>query len=200
MANSKIKFTLSIYRIDCQVENEHIIFSKKNYRHREKVYYTCKNHNASFINNETIHCINGSLSQQPSCPNVQVTCLVPHTLFLRNIANTSIPSGTTIQVGSSFSYTCIQDYQPVNQSTIVECLEDGTLSYHARCVPNSCNEHPPTILNGRTIFHSATHGSIAKYRCFPGYRIENNNLAKLTCQFGQWLPKQHPRCLPSKLE
>jgi hypothetical protein len=119
-------------------------------------------------------------------------------LFLHNIANTTVPSGKLIERGSSFSYTCIQDYQAVIDSSSVECLDNGQLSYQAHCVPISCKEHPPTITNSRTIFHSTKHGSIARYRCFPGYRIENNHLAKVTCQFGQWLPKQTPRCVPSK--
>ncbi|CAF0950052.1 unnamed protein product [Rotaria sordida] len=185
---------------NCQVEDEQIIFSKKIYRHREKVYFTCNNNNNNnslpSINNETIYCINGNLSKQPICQKIPIICIVPHTLFLRNIANTTIPSGTSFQIGSSFSYTCIQDYQPINQSAIVECLDDGKLSHHAHCVPKSCKEHPPMINNGRTIFHSTIHGSIARYKCFPGYKFENNNLVKLICQFGLWLPKQLPKCLP----
>jgi hypothetical protein len=105
-----------------------------------------------------------------------------------------------MEIGASFSYQCIQDYQPVNNSGIVQCLDDGRLSHHANCVPISCKEHPPTISNGRTIFRSTTHGSVARYRCYPGYRLETNNLAKLTCQFGIWLPKQPPKCLPSNEE
>ncbi len=193
----KIKFTKIIF-LGCHVQNEQITFSKTFYHHREKVYFTCNNNNTlSLLNNETIRCINGNLSLEPICQNIPTICTVPHTLFLRNIANTTIPSGTSFEMGSSFSYTCIQDYQPVDDSAIVQCLEGGKLSHHANCVPISCKEHPPTINNGRTIFHSTTHGSIARYRCYPGYRIENNNLAKLTCQFGLWLPKQPPRCLPS---
>jgi hypothetical protein len=120
-------------------------------------------------------------------------------LFLQNIVNTTIPSGTLIERGSSFTYTCLEDYQPMIESALVECLDDGKLSHQAHCIPRSCKEHPPTISNGRTIFHSTKHGSIARYRCFPGYRIENNHPAKLTCQFGQWLPNQPPRCLPGYL-
>jgi hypothetical protein len=119
-------------------------------------------------------------------------------LFLQNIVNTTISSGTLIEHGSSFSYTCLEDYQPIIESALVECLDDGKLSHQPHCIPRSCREHPPTIPNGRTIFHSTKHGSIARYRCFPGYRMENNHPAKLTCQFGQWLPNQPPRCLPSK--
>ena len=99
--------------------------------------------------------------------------------------------------GSSFSYTCLDDYQPINEFGIVKCLEDGQFSHHPHCIPKSCKEHPPNIANGQTILHSTKHASIARYRCYPGYRIENNNLAKLTCQFGQWLPNKTPRCLPS---
>lgn len=183
--------------IDCRVENPDVIFSKRIYRHGEKVYFTCNNQNTSSLNNETIHCINGHLSKQPNCPQNIIACTVPHTLFLRNIANTTLPSGTTFPVGSSFSYTCNQDYQPSNQSTVVECLENGKLSQHAHCVPISCKEHPPMIENGRTVYHSNTHGSIARYKCFPGYKFENNSLIKLTCQFGVWLPQQLPKCLPS---
>jgi hypothetical protein len=119
-------------------------------------------------------------------------------LFLQNIVNTTIPSGTLIERGSSFSYTCLEDYQPMVESATVECLDDGKLSHQAYCIPKGCKEHPPTINNGRTIFHSTKHGSVARYRCFPGYRMEQNHPAKLTCQFGQWLPSQPPRCLPSK--
>lgn len=131
-------------------------------------------------------------------PSGLVKCLVPHMLFLRNIVNTSIPSGTLIEQAASFSYTCADDYQPVVEQATVDCLEDGQLSHHAHCVPKPCKEHPPTVANGRMIFHSTRHGSIARYRCFPGFRIENNHLGKLTCQFGQWLPEKPPRCLPSK--
>ncbi len=127
-----------------------------------------------------------------------VKCTVPHMLFLQNIVNTTIPSGTLIERGSSFSYTCLEDYQPMVESATVECLDDGKLSHQAYCIPKGCKEHPPTINNGRTIFHSTKHGSVARYRCFPGYRMEQNHPAKLTCQFGQWLPSQPPRCLPSK--
>jgi len=183
--------------LGCHVHNEEIIFSKKFYHHREKVYFTCNNNTLSLLNNETIRCINGNLSLEPICQKIPTICTVPHTLFLRNIANTTIPSGTSFEIGSSFSYTCIQDYQPINDSAIVQCLEGGKLSHHPHCVPISCKEHPPTISNGRTIFHSTTHGSMARYRCYPGYRLENNNLAKLTCQFGLWLPKQPLKCLPS---
>jgi hypothetical protein len=175
-------------------------FSKTFYRHKEKVYFTCNNNTLPSLNNKTIRCINGTLSEQPICHKISPICTVPHTLFLRNIANTTIPSGLSIEIGSSFSYTCIQNYQPIHDSAIVQCLEDGKLSHHAQCVPISCKEHPPTISYGRTIFRSTTHGSIARYRCYPGYRIENNNLAKLSCQFGLWLPKQPPRCLPSNEE
>jgi hypothetical protein len=183
--------------LGCRVQNDEIIFSKTFYRHREKVYFTCNNNSTPLLNNETIHCINGNLSSEPICQKLIITCIVPHTLFLRNIVNTTIPSGTSLEVGSSFSYQCIQDYQPVNDSGIVQCLENGKLSHHAYCIPISCKEHPPAIDHGRPIFRSTTHESIARYRCYPGYRLENNNVAKLTCQFGLWLPKQLPKCLPS---
>lgn len=129
-----------------------------------------------------------------------VQCTVPRTFFLHNIINTSIPSGTLIDRDASFTYTCLDDYQSIVDMAIVRCLANGQLSHQAHCVPKSCHEHPPIILNGRRIFHSTKHGSIARYRCLPGYRIENTNLAKLTCQFGQWIPKQAPKCLPSKRE
>lgn len=125
-------------------------------------------------------------------------CTVPHMLFLRNIANTTLPSGTTFESGSSFSYTCMQDYQPAIESATVQCDKHAQLSHEAQCVPISCKQHPPTIDNGRTIFHSTKHGSVAKYRCLPGYQMENNLLTKATCQFGQWLPKQPSKCLPSR--
>ena len=120
-------------------------------------------------------------------------------LFLRHIANTSRPSGTSIEPGVSFTYNCMSDYQPKIESGTVQCLTNGQLSHDIECIPISCKEHPPNIVNGRTIFHSTKHGSIAKYRCFPGYRMETNHLAKLTCQFGQWLPQQPPICLPSNI-
>ncbi|CAF1280710.1 unnamed protein product [Adineta steineri] len=180
----------------CRVKNEHVIYSKTFYRHREQVHFTCNNNSLPLLNNETIHCINGTLSKQPVCHQILIMCTVPHTLFLRNIVNTTIPSGTLFEIGTSFSYTCIQDHQPINSSAIVECLENGKLSHHAQCIPLSCKEHPPTIPNGRTIFRSTTHDSQARYRCFPGYKLEYNNLAKLTCQYGSWLPKELPRCLP----
>ena len=179
------------------MNNERVIFSKKFYRHREKVYFTCNNHSLSLLNNEPIRCINGKLSREPICHNISTICTVPHTLFLRNIANTTLPSGTLFHMGSSFSYICVQNYQPINQSAVVECLNNGKLSHHAYCVPTPCKEHPPIINNGRRIFRSITHGSIARYRCFPGYRLKNENLAQLSCQFGVWLPKQLPECLPS---
>jgi hypothetical protein len=181
----------------CRVENGPVIFSKTFYHHREKVHFTCNNNSLPLLSNETIRCINGNLSGKPICQKTSTMCTVPHTLFLRNIMNTTLPSGSSFQVGSSFSYSCIQDYQPINPSSIVECLEDGSLSHHAHCVPTSCKDHPPIISNGRTIFRSTSHGSIARYRCYPGYRLENHNLAKSTCQFGLWLPKQPPKCLPS---
>lgn len=95
------------------------------------------------------------------------------------------------------SVKCIQGYQPVNESGVVRCLKHGQWSHHAHCVPKSCKKHPPTIDHGRSIFHSTMHGSIARYRCYPGYRLVNNHPTKLTCQFGVWLPAQPPRCLPS---
>ncbi|CAF1283345.1 unnamed protein product [Adineta steineri] len=208
----------------CRVKNEHVIYSKTFYRHKEQVHFTCNNNSLPLLNNETIHCINGTLSKQPVCHQIPIIlpllnnetihcingtlskqpvchqipimCTVPHTLFLRNIVNTTIPSGTLFEIGTSFSYTCIQDHQPINSSAIVECLENGKLSHHAQCIPSSCKEHPPTIPNGRTIFRSTAHDSQARYRCFPGYKLEYNNLAKLTCQYGSWLPKELPRCLP----
>jgi len=103
-----------------------------------------------------------------------------------------------INYDTSFTYTCFDDYQSIVDVPVVRCLANGQLSHQAHCIPRSCHEHPPIILNGRRIFHSTKHGSIARYRCLPGYRIENMNLAKLTCQFGQWIPKQAPKCLPSK--
>ena len=183
--------------LGCRVQNGSVLFSKNFYRHREKVSFTCKKNSVPLVNNETIHCFNGNLSVQPICQQTLTTCSVPHTLFLRNIINTTIPSGASMEIGSSFSYQCIPDYQPLNDSGIVQCLEDGKLSHHAYCVPISCQEYPPSINNGRPIFRSTAHGSIARYRCYPGYRLEKNNLAKVTCQFGLWLPKQPPRCLPS---
>jgi hypothetical protein len=196
---NKIDFMLEYKTIllGCHVKNDQIIFSKKFYRHREQIHFTCNYNSTPLLNNETIHCINGNLSRQPICQKVVITCTVPHTLFLRNIVNTTVPSGTLLEVGSAFSYQCIQDYQPVNESGIVQCLENGRLSHHASCVPMSCKEHPPAIDHGRPIFRSTGHESIARYRCYPGYRLENSSLAKVTCQFGLWLPKQLPRCLPS---
>ncbi|CAF4216479.1 unnamed protein product [Rotaria socialis] len=179
---------------DCHVNNENIQFSKTFYRHREKIAYTCPNNTLALSINETIRCINGNLSKQPICQSIQ--CTVPHMLFLRNIINTTIPSGTLFELGTSFVYTCSEDYQPIIESARVECSDDGKLSHQPHCVPRQCKEHPPIITNGRTIFQSTRHGSIAKYRCFPGYRIDNNHLSKVTCQFGQWLPKQPPKCLP----
>ncbi|CAF4291582.1 unnamed protein product [Rotaria socialis] len=179
---------------NCHVNNENIQFSKTFYRHREKIAYTCPNNTLALSINETIRCINGNLSKQPICQSIQ--CTVPHMLFLRNIINTTIPSGTLFELGTSFVYTCSEDYQPIIESARVECSDDGKLSHQPHCVPRQCKEHPPIITNGRTIFQSTRHGSIAKYRCFPGYRIDNNHLSKVTCQFGQWLPKQPPKCLP----
>jgi hypothetical protein len=129
---------------------------------------------------------------------VIVQCSVPHLLFLRHIVNTTLPSGSMFGRDSSFSYSCMHDYQPKVESAMVYCLSDGQLSHEPECVPVSCKDHPPSIVNGRTIFQSTKHGSIARYRCFPGYRLENGHLAKVTCQFGQWLPKQPVKCLPSK--
>ena len=181
----------------CRVQNDRMTFSKTSYRHREKVHFTCQNNSFPLLSNQTIYCINGNLSEQPICQENLPMCTVPHTLFLRNIVNTTIPPGTSLAIGSSFSYQCIQDYQPVNDSGFVQCLENGQFSHHAHCIPMSCKEHPPTIDHGRPIFRSTIHGSIARYRCYPGYRLENNHSTKLTCQFGVWLPKQPSRCLPS---
>ena len=195
--------------LGCRLTHGQILFSKTFYRHRERVFFTCKsNDSLPSISNNTLRCINGSLSEEPICRSnivdtdpdrVPTVCTVPHMLFLRNIAKTTLPSGTSMVTGSSFSYTCIQDYQPVMESAVVECLTDGKLSHYAHCVPFSCKEHPPSISNGRTIFRSTAHGSVAKYRCFPGYHFENSQSAKLTCQFGLWLPEQLPRCLPSNV-
>ena len=200
----------------CRVNSSSsVTYSKGFYRHREHVQYTCTNHSTSSSINESVRCLDGQLSKEPIChsskrwataPNachrsfsreILVTCAVPHMLFLRNIANTSLPSGALIDRDASFSYLCMQDYQPMMDSGVVVCLDNGQLSHQPHCTPISCREHPPSTMNGRTIFHSTKHGSLAKYRCFPGYRLENNHLAKLTCQFGQWLPKQPPKCLPS---
>ena len=183
--------------LGCRVQNDHVTFSKNFYRHRENVHFTCPNHSLPSLHNQTIYCINGNLSEQPICEEMPPMCIVPHTLFLRNIVNTTISSGTSLTIGSSFSYQCIQDYQPVNDSGIVRCLPNGQFSHHAHCVPMSCKEHPPTIDHGRPVFRSTMHGSIAHYRCYPGYRLGNNHPTKLTCQFGVWLPSQSPRCLPS---
>ena len=119
-------------------------------------------------------------------------------LFLRHIANTSEPSGSSIETGGSLTYSCMADYQPKMDAGFVQCLANGQLSHEIECIPKSCQEHPPNIVNGRTIFHSTKHGSIAKYRCFPGYRMDTDNPSKLTCQFGEWVPRQAPTCLPSK--
>lgn len=202
----------SILVLGCRVTHPNLTFSKSFYRHRENVYYTCNNNSVPLLTNQKIRCLNGSLSEEPICQTSNylhrtilplinlslVQCIVPHALFLQNIINTSIPSGTSIEHGSTFTYACLEDYQAIIESASVECLDDGRLSHQAQCIPRSCKEHPPTIADGRTIFHSTKHGTIARYRCFPGYRMENNHPGKLTCQFGQWLPKQPPRCLPSE--
>jgi len=53
--------------IGCRVNNETITFTKPFYRHRENVYYTCKNNNSVPLTNKTIRCINGNLSEQAIC-------------------------------------------------------------------------------------------------------------------------------------
>ncbi|CAF4822420.1 unnamed protein product, partial [Rotaria magnacalcarata] len=65
-------------------------------------------------------------------------CTVPHMLFLRNIINTTIQSGTLFEVGAAFVYTCSEDYQPIIESARVECSDDGKLSHQPHCVPRQC--------------------------------------------------------------
>ena len=198
---NKVQRTIHWTSAGCRTKNGSVTFSKSFYRHREKIEFTCPTKiNPLKTNNETIICLNGSLSNEPQCPTdtEQNMCTVPHMLFLRHIANSTMPSGAMMGIGTSFSYTCAQDHQPAVDTAMVECLSDGTWSHHAQCVPISCRDHPPTVDHGRTMFRSTTHGSVARFRCFPGYQLESNHSAvKLTCQFGLWLPKQLPRCLPS---
>ena len=53
--------------LGCRVDDDSVLFSKAFYRHRENVYYTCKNNNSLPFSNETIRCVNGNLSEQPMC-------------------------------------------------------------------------------------------------------------------------------------
>lgn len=54
--------------VGCYVNNENVIFSKNFYRHREPILYTCRDSNSLPLTaNETIRCINGSLTEQPIC-------------------------------------------------------------------------------------------------------------------------------------
>ena len=195
---SPVRFSASA---GCRVKNGTVSYSKPFYRHRERVEYTCSNRTDEFalMINSTLRCFNGNLTGEPSCPaSIRTSCIVPPMLFLRNIANTSIPSGTSVDLGSSFTYQCMPDHPPAMDSALAESQIDGKWSHYAQCHPIACKEHPPSIDHGRMIFRSTVHGSIARYRCFPGYQIDLNSTLRLTCQYGQWTPKALPRCLPSK--
>lgn len=54
--------------VGCRVSNDNVTFSKRYYRHREHIFYSCpENQTIPPSNNKSIRCLHGNLSSTPVC-------------------------------------------------------------------------------------------------------------------------------------
>lgn len=62
--------------IGCRVNNDNVTFSKRYYRHREHVSYSCpENQMIPLSNNKTIRCLHGNLSSTPVCQPSKISII-----------------------------------------------------------------------------------------------------------------------------
>ncbi|KAI0979658.1 hypothetical protein GJ496_003955 [Pomphorhynchus laevis] len=63
----------------------------------------------------------------------------------------------------------------------------------------SCNDYPPRISNGIALYFDRSNGSIATYKCFPGFVLDWSTFwpkTQMQCINSKWVPSQSPKCLP----
>ncbi|XP_061166124.1 sushi, von Willebrand factor type A, EGF and pentraxin domain-containing protein 1-like [Saccostrea echinata] len=95
---------------------------------------------------------------------------------------------------SSVTYTCKTGYELVGETDILECVEDGTWDpLPPECVPVECGD-PGLIANGDVLAPMYTFGSLASYRCNPGYFLSGNNTRK--CESDKEWSGEAPTCSP----
>uniref|UniRef100_A0A914VW63 Sushi domain-containing protein n=1 Tax=Plectus sambesii TaxID=2011161 RepID=A0A914VW63_9BILA len=72
---------------------------------------------------------------------------------------------------------------------------NGTWSHVPRCVPVRCKSWPPRVSNARVVFAKATHDSVARYECKPGFHLTRGDPI-IRCLFGEWKREgdSEPQC------
>ncbi|CAF1266773.1 unnamed protein product, partial [Didymodactylos carnosus] len=175
------------------VNNTYMLINNKegslaNVMFNESIEYSCM-HGYQLYGHTTLTCdLTGNWNHNPPiCKQCKLYLLTNYTNI--KFAKLSVPHHERV------SYSCNDNFSVPQTNVSIICI-NGHLSDRPTCTRSaSCKEHPPAIWNGRAVFRSTYHGSVARYRCFPGYRIENN-YHKLTCHHGKWTPSRPPRCLP----
>lgn len=145
------------------------------------VRYEC---NPGFrLEGEEVRRCQGNLTlsgSEPAC--VSVFCPTPEPPNWGRLATARHP----IPVGGQVFYTCFPGYRIVGGDLTRTCLSNGTLSGSApTCLAVECDRASEVISNGRMIGSSFTFGSIIRYVCVEGYRMEGSPARE--CQAsGQW--------------
>lgn len=103
------------------------------------------------------------------------------------------PVVSSLQFGSTVSYTCMDGFLLKGVSTIV-CQVDGTWSLPLpECIPVECPQ-PTEIQNGIVDVQGLTYLSTALYNCKPGFELVGNTTI-LCGEDGHWLGGK-PVCKP----
>ena len=111
--------------------------------------------------------------------HVSAPCIVP---YMSNGHVVDRDIGTTVGHNQSVSVTCVTQFQPSHNSSVV--CNNGTWTNVARCVPAKCTELPDAPRNGMVVAPNLDHGMVGKFECRDGYLLKGNNTTQ--CYFGNW--------------
>ena len=131
-------------------------------------------------------CMQDSLlwTAPPQC--LEVKCLNPP-----SITNGNVKFDETLTIGSNATYTCDEGFT-LDGSPTIECNEYGRWADPPQCLPPPPCGNPPKIMFGEVSYDSDTVGSLATYKCFPGYG--RNGPETIKCRsVGQW--GSPPECI-----
>ncbi|KAM7543239.1 hypothetical protein Aperf_G00000010189 [Anoplocephala perfoliata] len=178
-----------------EISNAAIKFSSTTYN--SKAYFSCDAGTKASVETSELTCgrIGNKTAWLPHpYPSCFKHCSVP-SILNANISSLDakgkssdnvIAMGTLLEHGVSIAVNCQAGYSLTDVSNksiagpfaTMSCT-DGAWNGKLECQPARCSTRPPNIPNALARFYGLHHGSMVRYQCFPGYKLDTNRTAEL---------------------